>query len=229
MPRVAEPPRHIAVALVPSRRLPSGTGLGHIGFEAPASGSVTLLLRQMGPLTTPAQEGKVWAPQAASSPGRPTLGAGAITEGYAAMRSWRDRVAAARLPTGGVFVRGFTKLDRLHAGDWNTCAVGEQIRLGRVDRAVLRDVRMCHLGMKFHEAVWMSRFLGRFWIRRAAAILEKIENRALDLDWQRARRSPAPKEGAAAESRDRVFHLCAIARTVDDRSREAPGPAPSFR
>src|SRR5438132_250414 len=141
----------------------------------------------------------------------------------------QGRPAAARLPTGGVFVRGFAQLDRLHAGDWNTCAVGEQIRLGRVDRAVLRDVRMCHLGMKFHEAVWMSRFLGRFWIRRAAAILEKIENRALDLDWQRARRSPAPKEGAAAESRDRVFHLSAIARTVDDRSREAPGPAPPYR
>jgi hypothetical protein len=145
------------------------------------------------------------------------------------MRSWRDRVAAARQPTGGVFVRGFTKLDRLHAGDWNTCAVGEQIRLGRADRAVLRDVRMCHLGMKFHEAVWMSRFLGRFWIRRAEAILEKIENRALDLDWRRAQRSPAPKEAPAAESRDRVFHLCAIARTVDDRSREAPSPAPSLR
>ncbi len=145
------------------------------------------------------------------------------------MRSWRDRVAAARQPTGGVFVRGFTKLDRLHAGDWNTCAVGEQIRLGRVDRAVLRDVRMCHLGMKFHEAVWMSRFLGRFWIRRAAAILEKIENRALDLDWQRAQRSPAPKEAPAAESRDRVLHPCAIARAVDDCSREAPGPAPRFR
>jgi hypothetical protein len=104
-------------------------------------------------------------------------------------------------------VRGFTKLDRIHAGDWNTCAVGEQIRLGRVDRAVLRDVRMCHLGMKFHEAVWMSRFLGRFWIRRAEAILEKIENRALSLDWQRAQRSPAPDEAPAAESRDRVFHL----------------------
>lgn len=151
------------------------------------------------------------------------------TQGYAAMRSWRDRVAAARQPTGGVFVRGFTKLDRLHAGDWNTCAVGEQIRLGRADRAVLRDVRMCHLGMKFHEAVWMSRFLGRFWIRRAEAILEKIENRALHLDWQRAQRSPAPNEAPAAGSRARVFHLCAIARTVDDRSREAPSPAPSLR
>jgi hypothetical protein len=88
---------------------------------------------------------------------------------------------------------------------------------------------MCHLGMKFHEAVWMSRFLGRFWIRRAEAILEKIENRALHLDWQRAQRSPAPNEAPAAGSLARVFHLCATARTVDDRSREAPSPAPSLR
>jgi hypothetical protein len=145
------------------------------------------------------------------------------------MRSWRDRVAAARQPIGGIFVRGFTKLDRLHAGDWNTCAVGEQIRLGRVDRTVLRDVQMCHLGMRFHEAVWMSRFLGRFWIRRAGAILEEIENRALDLDWRQAQRSAAPSETPAAESRDSVFHSCPIARTVDDYSRQAVGAAPSLQ
>lgn len=113
------------------------------------------------------------------------------------MRSWRDRIAVAKL-SRGMFVRGFTKLDRGHAGDWNTCAVGEQIRLGRVDRTVLRDPRMCRLGMKFQVAVWLARVLGRHSIRRAEAILEEIENYALDLDWLRAQSSPTPARIEAA-------------------------------
>jgi len=113
------------------------------------------------------------------------------------MRSWHDRIAAAKF-SRGIFVRGFTKLDRIRAGDWNTCAVGEQIRLGRVDRTVLRDPRMCRLGMRFQVAVWLARVLGRLSIRRAEAILEEIENYALDLDWRRAQSSPTPARLEAA-------------------------------
>ena len=113
------------------------------------------------------------------------------------MRSWHDRIAAAKF-SRGIFVRGFTKLDRIRAGDWNTCAVGEQIRLGRVDRTVLRDPRMCRLGMRFQAAVWLARVLGRLSIRRAEAILEEIENYALDLDWRRAQSSPTPARLEAA-------------------------------
>jgi hypothetical protein len=108
------------------------------------------------------------------------------------MRSWRDRIVRAKQFSRGIFVRGFTRLDRTHAGDWNTCAVGEQIRLGRVDRTVLHDARMRQLGMKFHEAVWLSPFLGRLAIRWAEEIFEDIENYALELDWRRAQSSPAP-------------------------------------
>jgi hypothetical protein len=102
------------------------------------------------------------------------------------MTSWRERIEAAKQPRAGIFVQGFTKRDRTQAGDWSTCAVGEQIRLGRVDTAILKDPHMRKLGVKFYHAVMMSPLLGRFAIRRAEAIFEAIENYALELDLQRA-------------------------------------------
>ena len=109
------------------------------------------------------------------------------------MISWRTRIEASK--QGRVFMRGFTTQDQDHAENWSTCAVGEQMHLGRVDTTILMDPHMVALGVNFYHFVVLSRLLGRFAIRRAEAVFEEIENYALKLDLERALRGPAPERG----------------------------------
>ena len=109
------------------------------------------------------------------------------------MISWRTRIEAAK--QGRVFVRGFTREDQQDAENWGTCAVGEQIHLGRVTTTTLLDPHLVALGVTFYHFVMLSRLFGRFAIRRAEATFEEIENYALKLDLERALRGPAPEPG----------------------------------
>jgi hypothetical protein len=105
--------------------------------------------------------------------------------------TWRQRIEAAK-QRRGLFVRGFLRRDIWQAGDWARCAVGEQVQLGRVSADIIEDPYMRELGLGFYRAVVLSRFLGRFAIRRAETVLNRIEDYALELDLRRAVTLPWP-------------------------------------
>lgn len=99
--------------------------------------------------------------------------------------TWRERIEAAK-EQRGLFVSGFIRRDIWQAGDWARCAVGEQVRFGRVTTDVISDPKMRRLGLQFYRAVVLSRFFGRFGVWRAETLYNRIEDYAIELDLRRS-------------------------------------------
>ena len=113
-------------------------------------------------------------------------------------KTWPERIARARLRPG------FLAEDRVRAGRWTTCGVGELLQrrglhVERLDNGSPVDEQLRRLGTAFFAAVLAND------VARAESTLTEIENRAWELASQhssvkarRARRPAASSTRAAS-------------------------------